>query len=445
MTSNKQPSKTAFILWRFTFLLSAIISAGWWYGLAGGFSLGSLHFWSNTILAPALLCFFVISIVFIFKKKDRLFLLSACSYLVGLITFVLSAWIIFPRTMQPLYALPLLLYAGQLAWLIHKDLNRKVFIQSLPLALGACAAGIFLPWSQRGLDAATQPLNSSFPAKLSTPIQQFTTLKFNNDLELSPGSANVIIRHGGASLNLDPLLTFDSLSPDRSWTIFARRSDMLAPSTQLDSYERKGDYAQCLYAEKGEVNRSLRLKSLDKSIEVEAFTRLDRDIYSHLNTFCDLVFAAPGKLAIGFSPCPEKRIDIMESDYPVGRPARFAYVDKNGIFRVVEASSAEKGPFTTLAEGKINKDEPFTLTLYADGKKVFSIEMNDWIKQASTQLSPTAGWGVAENAIEFSLSYNQAFIYCTLAGTSVGRGYHSVGHKAGTYRNKMKIKKLFFE
>jgi hypothetical protein len=126
-------------------------------------------------------------------------------------------------------------------------------------------------------------------------------------------------------------------------------------------------------------------------------------------------------------------------DYPVGRPARFAYIDKDKNFKVVEAGSAEKGPFNTLAQGKIT-DAPFSITLFSDEKVMYTIELNDWAKQVSTQLSPTAGWGVPENAIEFRLYNNQASIFLTLAGTSVGRGFQSVGHKAGIYRNIIKVK-----
>ena len=70
--------------------------------------------------------------------------------------------------------------------------------------------------------------------------------------------------------------------------------------------------------------------------------------------------------------------------------------------------------------------------------------MHDWARKASAQLSPAAGWGVPENAIEFSLGHRggrgEGFVFITLAGTSVGRGFDSVGHAPGVYRNAMTIK-----
>ena len=83
-----------------------------------------------------------------------------------------------------------------------------------------------------------------------------------------------------------------------------------------------------------------------------------------------------------------------------------------------------------------------------DNRAVWRIDLKDWAKQASHQLSPTAGWGLPENAIEFFLSYNYreaknvGMIFFTLAGTSVGRGRDSVGHGAGIYRNSMIIETL---
>ena len=69
--------------------------------------------------------------------------------------------------------------------------------------------------------------------------------------------------------------------------------------------------------------------------------------------------------------------------------------------------------------------------------------MADWAAQADTTISPTAGWGVPVNAIEFSLvddpASSPASIFVTLAATSVGRGWDCVAHNPGTYRNRIRI------
>ncbi len=77
------------------------------------------------------------------------------------------------------------------------------------------------------------------------------------------------------------------------------------------------------------------------------------------------------------------------------------------------------------------------------GQEVCALTFRDFASQLSTALSPTAGWGVSQNAIEFALDRpggTNATLWLTLAGTSVGRGWDSVGHAAGCYRNRITIR-----
>jgi hypothetical protein len=110
---------------------------------------------------------------------------------------------------------------------------------------------------------------------------------------------------------------------------------------------------------------------------------------------------------------------------------------------VVQATSGEKGPFHPLASGRLDRGEPLTITILDRDQPVASLTLLDWSSQASTELSPTAGWGLPQNAIEFSLSdpdpASPATLFITLASTSVGRGFDSVGHTPGTYRNRIWI------
>ena len=83
------------------------------------------------------------------------------------------------------------------------------------------------------------------------------------------------------------------------------------------------------------------------------------------------------------------------------------------------------------------------ITLFDDDERICSITLLDWSAQASDEISPTAGWGVPANSIQFSLSdrsdRSPAMILVSLADTGIGRGYDSVGHAAGVYRNRMTI------
>ena len=173
---------------------------------------------------------------------------------------------------------------------------------------------------------------------------------------------------------------------------------------------------------------------------------MEKLVYSHLNSYCDIEVRGQRRLALEFSPCPGVPVEVRRYDYPVGRPARFAFVDQDRTFRVVEASTGEKGPFRTLARGPLAADQSLTITLIDQGRAVGKITLADWAFQADTTLSPTAGWGVPVNAIEFSLSgdaaTSPASIFITLAGTSVGRGWDCVGHNPGNYRNRIRCETI---
>jgi hypothetical protein len=203
--------------------------------------------------------------------------------------------------------------------------------------------------------------------------------------------------------------------------------------------------ATLVYNYDGRSVLQVNTSSQDSVVAVESFTELPYSVYSHLNAFTILRFAGKETLSISFSPCPTM-VEITPSDYPFGRPVRLAYLDAERILRVVEAHNAEKGPFKTLAEGTLNQGESLSMAIYDGKNAVFRVTFYDWAKQTSRQLSPTAGWGLPENAIQFSLheksSGNEGFIVITLASTSVGRGFDSVGHAAGIYQNNMTVERL---
>jgi hypothetical protein len=248
----------------------------------------------------------------------------------------------------------------------------------------------------------------------------------------------VSISQGRYFLYLQPLLSFTSRSPDRCWSSLAPRELRVGPRRRL---VHTGDDGVLHYEDDG--RSTLALNETPKGVAILAQSHLPQPVFSHLNSFCELQFAGHRRLTVSFSPCPDVKIDVLPSEYPVGRPARCAYLGADGAFRVVEASSGEKGPFRELARGSLARTDPLAITFHDDGVPFCTITLDDFAAQASTDLSPTAGWGLPMNAIEFSLSdprpTSPATVFVTLAGTSVGRGWDSVGHAAGTYRNRMMV------
>jgi hypothetical protein len=274
------------------------------------------------------------------------------------------------------------------------------------LAVGAAIGlvmGVAVPWSQRG------------PAPGTHPAEAVRALEPGSDGE------TVTFDVGSVHIALHPLLTFWSRSPDRGWTVFAGAQP------------------------RGDERSTLRVTSPDDTeMHIDAETLVPTAVYSHLNTFTTIEVRGHHRLFLGFSPCPDQRIEVTYMEYPTGRPERFAYMDAASELHVVEAESGEKGPYTELAHGPLSA--PLAITLFDDQTPLARIELADFASQASTQPSPTAGWGVPENAIEFSLARDRpdaaVAIYLTLAATSVGRGWDSVGHAPGIYRNRIVLKRL---
>lgn len=129
-----------------------------------------------------------------------------------------------------------------------------------------------------------------------------------------------------------------------------------------------------------------------------------------------------------------------------GRPLRFAYVDDAQVLRMVTATSGEKGPFRHLAAGALPAGEPLVLILRDEQTPMCRLTLADWDAQRGRSLSPTAGWGVPVATLEFARNGEHASspveIWISLASTSVGRGFDSVGHAAGTYRNRIRVEAL---
>lgn len=284
---------------------------------------------------------------------------------------------------------------------------------SIAGALFGLLVGVGLARSQRGADPATHP---------AEPVRVLTTpLAGELPSWAQAGPQGVRAVRGGITLEVSPLLSFWSRSPDRGWAIFAE--------------QRTGDDVRASFGASMTPGGGL---------HIDAETVLAEEVYSHLNAFTLIQIRGHRRLFVAFSAMPDQRIEITYSEYPTGKPSRFAYLDEDSDLHAVESSTGEKGPFTELARGHLSPGSPLGLTLYDEDRRIATLELADFAAQASTQLSPTAGWGVPENAIELSLASDRpdadAMIFVTLAGTSVGRGWDSVGHAAGLYRNRIDLR-----
>lgn len=294
---------------------------------------------------------------------------------------------------------------------------------SLTIMVG-CLAGGFAAAAFRAPEPTTNPseYSNDWVADSDSP-----TL-------LASRGGTVRGRIGSVSFEYEPMLTFDRASPDRFLSLLAPAH----PSRSIGRIE-KGvvhfDDGATLQVRRAENNGG---------VEVFAQTPVDEDTYTHLNTHAHLIIRGLNEPRLRFSPCADESIEARFADYPTGRPARFACLLPDGQFEVYEATSGEKGPFKTLASGPLARSEPLTISI-ADGETdLFTWTMTHWAAQASTDLSPTAGWRIPQNAIEFQRHEpnGPTEIWVTLAATSVGRGWDTVGHRAGVYTNESSIEPI---
>ena len=436
--------------WTVIFAMHGIAGGLAWWLLPHGFPPSHLRFWSNTVVPLALVAMMLLAVVAQFKHWDR----YVRAAILGLPIFWLALGIAFsaalPRTGWKLGGIALGV-AFVLGLRARRVLQRSVW-REWPAFCDAAvmlALGVVCGIAQRGRDPATHPLNVE-ALDPSTAVGR-PEVELKTPFFFAPGVGRLRFSLGSMRLDVDPLLTFISRSPDRGWTLLASRQDRENVGRKYRGFHGGSREQTHFYSTDGATSLAIAARDPSGAVQLEAITQLGAPVYSHLNSYTDIDISGYVALAIEFSPCPGKPIAVVPAGYPFGRPARCAYLDEQDMFHVVEASSGEKGPFRELAGGPLKRSDPLVLTLLDDGKATVRITFDDWAAQASTQLSPTAGWGLPENAIEFFAWDDgdgtpvSSSIFVTLAATSMGRGFDSVGHAAGTYRNRMRIEPIKVE
>lgn len=358
------------------------------------------------MIPMALATLAVTACVALYRDRPRLAAVCLLAFPCAWIAAAISARVAYPasaaRLLLPGVILGIVALAVVVASFARAFLEAR--IAAIACALLAATAGVGFAFAWRGEDPSTRPLGDAIA----------------RDPGLAESVGWAALESGRRRISIEPLLEFRSCSPERFLTIFTGGA--------------------CRGAEDGVV-----FAATDSAgaITLDARTAVPDEVFTHLNSF--LVLSAEnlaGTPSISFSPAPDARIEIVRGQYPFGAPYRLAYLDAHDTFHVVEARSGEKGPFRELASGPLRRGEALTITLWDDDVAYLDVTLMDWSAQVSTALSPTAGWGLPVNAIEFSRSAHRAgsiSLFATLAGTSVGRGFDSVGHTPGIYRNRLRI------
>lgn len=425
--------------------LQAVAAAAWWWASPGGFPIDHLKFWANGVV-PVLIDLAVgFALWSLWTRKQPRFSAAMAAFAIFSLVGVTTTVILFPHSARRLMLAGLSLAVVQTAFAAHSLWKRPLHWKLLVCGscIGAMSA-LIMVFAQQGPPSDTRPLNPAMPV-----LGEAEQTNGRSRIELAPytivnsARATVDVRCGKLRIDCQPLLSFHDFSPDRCWSIFRPRDVPLFAQHKLSSVVQSTSRISLAYG----VDASLHVDANDADVlQIEAFCRFQQPVYSHLNTFCELSISGHSRLFLRFSPCADERIEVLPADYPTGRPARMAFFTSDGEFRVVEASDGEKGPFHTLAAGQVDRQTPLTITLSDGDHDICRIVFDDWVSQSATQLSPTAGWGLPVNAIEFQRHGDNASapvtIWLTLAATSVGRGWDTVGHGVGVYRNRMRIERI---
>ena len=425
-----------------------VCSVTWWSIMPHGFPMTSPRFWVNEV-APWISVSGASSAIALRWTGSRWF--AACSYGLagGAVGLAVTFRLLFEQSADEIWLAPFV-FGGLLvaaAYMTNRDATRKTFLPLSAMLLGA-SVGSLLVWSQRAPLPGTMPRGGAeLHALKKTNSADGGWNEFSPEMSVQTTLARVRIKIGTIKVEIDPLLQFESRSPDRMWVLFSPSSMLLPPARRLLEAERTSHAFWGKYGGIEPAALQVRARPSDQTlgqfVKIEAVTDVPNAVYSHLNSFALVSISGHQEIELGFSPHPEQRFTVKPYDYPEGRPIQFAYLNAKGEFQVAIASNGEKGPFRVLASGPVDRDQTLEIVIYDAGEPAFSVRLEDWLAQASTALSPTAGWGIPTNGIEFYREDDRpgstVTISFTLASTSVGRGFDTVGHSPGRYRNRMTI------
>ena len=425
-------------VWLLVFASHAALAAIWWWLMPGGFPSWAPQYWFNQVLPLVVLAVIVAALFAPKALRTALAPAIQLAFPVFWMVFAVSLRLTFPDSIGFLWNL---LFAGGFVLAVLWVRQYRFTVPHawlLPcFALPALWMGWVLPGSQRAEDPATHPAEQALP-ELPSNTSAPAFIKLSKDAQVHPSDGRTVIRRDQLVLTVQPLLSIANRSPDRCWTELALPEDSRATSRKLAATMRDGQRWKLLFRDEDQSLLEI-VAAREGAIEIDARSRLAQPVFSHVSQSTSVTIRGHKKLSVSFSPIPGKRIEVpgpMEA-------ARFAYVDATGTFHVAQASSQDHGPYTELGVGPLKSGEPLVLTLHDGETAAFRISLADWAAQASTQLSPAAGWGVPANAIELVRAGDPeeapAEILFSLASSHIGRGSPSVGMAAGVYRNRITV------
>ena len=426
------------LIWLMLIALHIGATGVWWWMMPGGFPSSATEFWINQFFPPLIVVVLLVALLARGKVGPAILPAVLAAIPTFWMAFAISSRLTFDASFESAWHLPFVAaFIVAVLW-INNVRTRVTAWWLVPLlVIPAAIAGWALPGTQRAPEPSTTPAGAALAAAPSG-LPDTRVIKLTKEAQLRAGEARLVVKRDKLIVNVQPLLAFADRSPDRCWVGLAPPGTSTATTRSLTARAKEGTGWRLQY--KDESASSLAVSAArDGSVLLDASSRLDKPIFSHVNSATEVSVQGHTMLSIVFSPAPQTRIEAPSST----SAARFAYLDGNDGFHVVQATTRGRGPYTELAAGKLKRGEPLTVTLYDAGKAAVTVRLDDWSAQASTALSPTAGDGLPVNAIELvrggDADTAPVLLTFSLAATSLGRGTASVGHAAGVYRNRVTV------
>ena len=428
------------LIWLTLLAVHTGAAAVWWWLMPGGFPGSSSEYWVNQVV-PLIAVVVLLTALFARGRFNHIVLPAVLAAIPAFwMAFGISARLVFDDSFRSLWNLPFIGGAAVGGLWVHQFRLRLVAKWLVPLlVVPAILAGWSFPGSQRAPDPATTPVGAAFDKPPAGAALDRKVIRLTKDAQVRPDDGRVVVRRDAMILNVQPMLSFANRSPDRCWTALAPEGTSTATSRIFVAKLHDGARFRLWYRDEDASVLDVSA-ARDGAVELDARSRLVHAVFAHVDTYAELTVSGHKKLTVAFSPLPQQRIEPA----PATGAVRFAYLDAGDTLHIVQASQRQRGPFTELAAGRLKRGDPLVLTLYDGDKAAFSVTLDDWAAQASTQLSPTAGDGLPVNAIQMVRGGEPesapVLITLTLADTSIGRGTQTVGHAPGVYRDRITVR-----
>ena len=295
--------------------LSAVVLAGhamialvWWWLMPGGFPVAHLRFWINGVL-PWLIV--VLAVVPFFpgrlpRETLRIATMTAFAFL--WIAAAISARLTFPITFRFLWIGPLLagIAIGTVGIAESRRGRRSRWSAVTIAVVMASACGAVVPIAQRTSFPDTRPTNTDLRVRKLGAVPELVTAtaSLSDSVQVLAKEGIVIQKSRQRMISIEPMLTFRSRSPDRCWTLFAKGRARRGPERQINGLEQLGAQIVISYRDDGFTTLDVDASATSHVTRIESISHLPMPVWSHLNSFAQLIVTARGTPSVSFSPCP---------------------------------------------------------------------------------------------------------------------------------------------